>query len=221
MESTTPVTSVQEDLKAVIARNIADLRRRAGMTQQDLAAKLNYTDKAISKWERGESVPDILVLKQISDLFGVTVDYLLHAVHEEPAPVEEESTPDHKRQQSIRTRGFVTGMSVLLVWLAALTLFLVFDTAEVDVRSHWIVFACAVPASLVLWLIMNTIWFNRRRNYLIISLLMWSVLILTFVTIRLFADRALWLIFLLGIPSQAIIVMWSRLKQNGDHYKPL
>ena len=77
MESTTPVTSVQEDLKAVIARNIADLRRRAGMTQQDLAAKLNYTDKAISKWERGESAPDILTLVSLAEVFDVTVDDLL------------------------------------------------------------------------------------------------------------------------------------------------
>ena len=219
MESTTPMPPVKEDLKAVIARNLSELRRRAGMTQQDLAAELNYTDKAISKWERGESVPDILILKQIADLFGVTVDYLLCSVHEEPAPAVEEETapaPDPISRQSIRTRGVVTGMSILLVWLAALTMFLIFDTAEVDVRSHWIVFACAVPASLVLWLVMNSIWFNRRRNYLIISLLMWSVLILAFVTVWIFAQRALWLISLPGIPGQAIIVMWSRLKQTED-----
>jgi transcriptional regulator with XRE-family HTH domain len=223
VESTTPIPPVKEDLKAVIACNLSELRRHAGMTQQDLAAELNYTDKAISKWERGESVPDILILKQIADLFGVTVDYLLCSEHEEPAPppCEEEIRPDTDSvsRQSVRTRGFVTGMSILLVWLAALILFLVFDTAEVDVRSHWIVFACAVPASLVLWLVMNSIWFNRRRNYLIISLLMWSVLILAFVTVWIFAQRALWLISLPGIPGQAIIVMWSRLKQSEDALK--
>ena len=224
MESTPLMPPVKEDLKAVIARNLSELRRRAGMTQQDLAAELNYTDKAISKWERGESVPDIVILKQIADLFGVTVDYLLCSAHEEPMPVpEEESKPDSDdsiSRQSVRTRGFVTGMSILLVWMAALILFLVFDTAEVDVRSHWMVFACAVPASLVLWLVMNSIWFNRRRNYLIISLLMWSILILTFVTVWLFARRTLWLISLPGIPGQAIIVMWSRLKQSEDASKP-
>ncbi len=212
--------NVQESLKAVIAKNIADLRKEHGMTQQDLASELNYTDKAISKWERGESVPDILVLKQISDMFGVQVDYLLKADHAPPPPICEEVTPDPKTQQSIRTRGFVTGMSVLLVWIAALVLFIVFDTASFDAKTHWIVFACAVPASLIVWLIMNTIWFNRRRNYFIISLLMWSLLIVVYVTVWLFAARNLWLIFLLGIPGQAIIIMWSRLKQSGDAYKP-
>ena len=70
-----------EQLKSIIAGNIADLRRAHKMTQLDLAEKLNYTDKAISKWERGESIPDVLVLKSIADLFGVTVDYLLEEVH--------------------------------------------------------------------------------------------------------------------------------------------
>ena len=80
----------------------------------------------------------------------------------------------------------------------------------------WWTLTCAVPASLVLWLTMNSIWFNRRRNYLIISLLMWSVLILAFISIYIFSRRFLWLLFLLGIPGQAIVVMWSRLKQHGN-----
>jgi transcriptional regulator with XRE-family HTH domain len=215
----TPLT--QDSLKAIIAANIADLRKKNGMTQQDLAAKLNYTDKAISKWERGESIPDVMVLKQIADMYGVTVDYLLTDVHEapEPAPAEEPADDTLKKRQSLRTRGFVTGMSVLLVWIAALVLFIVFDTASLDYRSNWVVFACAVPASFIVWLIMNSIWFNRRRNYLIISLLMWSILALIYIPVLLFANRHLWLIFSLGIPGQAIIIMWSRLKQSGDSYK--
>ena len=217
-----PGAPMPENLRAIIAANIAELRKSRSMTQQDLAARLNYTDKAISKWERGESVPDIIVLKQIADMFGVTVDYLLCETHDEPVQIvddeeqKKEATETAKRQQSLRTRGFVTGMSVLLVWMTATVLFIIFDTAEIDARSHWIVFACAVPASFIVWLILNSVWFNRRRNYLIISLLMWSVLILAFISIYIFSRRFLWLLFLLGIPGQAIVVMWSRLKQHGN-----
>lgn len=221
MNNSEDATVIQDDLKAIIAANISELRKKNGMTQQDLAAKLNYTDKAISKWERGESIPDVMVLKQIADMNGVTVDYFLTDIHEAPEPVAEEKTEVEttKRRQSLRTRGFVTGMSVLLVWIAALVLFIVFDTASLDYRSNWVVFACAVPASFIVWLVMNSIWFNRRRNYLIISLLMWSLLALIYIPILLFAERNLWLIFSLGIPGQAIIIMWSRLKQSGDTYQ--
>lgn len=202
-----------EALKPIIAANVTELRRARGMTQLDLAQRLNYTDKAISKWERGESIPDVTVLKNIADLFGVTVDYLLSATHE-PPPVPEEPVPPPPRIN--RTYGFVTGMSILIVWLVAIVVFMVFDNITHDLSTHWIVFLYAVPASLILWLILNSIWFNRRWNYLIISLLMWTTLLTVFLSVACFADRLIWIMFLLGLPGQAIIIMWSRLKHGGE-----
>ena len=127
-------TMPRENIRAIIATNITNLRKNRGMTQQDLALCLNYTDKAISKWERGESVPDILILKQIADMFGVTVDYLLQ---EEHVPLREATSPSNeteieRNRHTIRARGFVTGMSILLVWLAAVMMFIVFDTVSAN-----------------------------------------------------------------------------------------
>ena len=217
--TTDHTAATSENLRSIIALNVISLRKAKGMTQQDLANRLNYTDKAISKWERGESVPDIMVLKQIADMFGVTVDYLLTETHETVCVSHDEEQAKAeaaRRRHSIRARGFVTGMSILLVWMAAVMMFIVFDTMSANPLFHWFVFACAVCASLILWLVMNSIWFNRRRNYLIISLLMWSVLILLYMSVWLLTTRMLWLVFLLGIPGQAIIVMWSNLKQRSD-----
>ncbi len=204
--------SKTENLKSVIATNIADLRRKHQMTQLDLAEKLNYTDKAISKWERGESIPDVLVLKSIADLFGVTVDYLLEDVHPEPIYENQNDAGEEKRHHSIRARGFVTGMSVLLVWLVATVVFVIFDMVPEGVTAHWIIFVYAVPASMILWLVMNSIWFNRRWNYLIISLLMWTVLASVYISVWQFFAYNAWIIFMLGIPGQAIVIMWSRLQ---------
>ena len=106
------------DLKSVIADNITQLRRSKGMTQAELAEKLNYTDKAVSKWERRESLPDITVLKAIADCFGVSVDYLISAEHK--ASAAEEKLPENTVQDfSSKNRGFITGMSIMLVWLVA------------------------------------------------------------------------------------------------------
>ena len=66
------------DLKRIIANNITNLRKSKNLTQLEFAKELNYSDKAISKWERAESIPDVVVLKQIADFFGVTIDYLLN-----------------------------------------------------------------------------------------------------------------------------------------------
>lgn len=198
-----------EDIKSIIAENIVQLRRANGMTQIELAEKLNYSDKAVSKWERGESVPDISVLKSIADIFGVTVDFLITADHD-PAELEGGSELELRLKKRQRTQGVVTGMSMLLVWLVASIIFVPIDIATTGVLVHWLAFAYAVPVSMLVWLIFNSMWFNRRRNYLIISLMVWTLLVAVHLTV-LVCGYNIWQMYLLGIPGQLIIVLWSKI----------
>lgn len=192
------------DLKPIIAKNISRLRTSRGMTQIELAEKLNYSDKAISKWERGESVPDIAVLKDIADMFDVSLDYLVK-------DNEQEKTTPTICNESIRkyNRGFIAGMSVLLVWLIATLIFVTLEISVANIKGHWMTFVFAVPVSFIVWLVFNSLWFNRKHNFLIVSLLMWSVLAILFMTLSIPNS---WLIFVLGVPGQIIIVLWSRIK---------
>lgn len=201
-----------EDLKPVIAKNITTLRQQARMTQSELAERLNYSDKAISKWERAESMPDVAVLKAIADLFGVPLDYLIRAEHpvqeeqpaQEPAPFVPNARHNHR---------VITTLSVLLVWFVATLVYVMMDVLKPSLWRHWVVFLYAVPTSMVVWLVFNSIWFNRRINYVIISLLTWSVLIGVVATLFTFGIFA-WQILLLGIPGQVIIFIWSRLQYH-------
>lgn len=194
------------ELKQIIAENITLLRKEAGFTQADLAEKLNYTDKAVSKWERGESMPDIAVLKSIAELFGVSVDYLLAEEHEKTELIPE---PTKKRRAGNHTA--ITFMSILIVWLVATFTFVMFDLVNPGFKVHWLSFAYAVPASMIVWLVFNSIWFNRRRNFLIVSLLMWTSLASLYLSLLPLGFN-IWQIFFLGIPGQAIIYLWSRIK---------
>lgn len=203
-----------EEMKSIIAKNIAELRQSKGWTQIELAGKLNYTDKAISKWERAESIPDVTVLVQIADLFGVPLDHLVRAEH--PA------APEKKRRLSIlahRNRSFITGMSILLVWMIALLTFVIFALCTEINRFHWLTFAYAVPASMIVWLVLNSIWFETKRNYLIISLLMWSILGVLGLTLAPFVEKT-WLLLVLGLPGQVIILLWSRLRFKTGEEEP-
>lgn len=192
-------------LKNIIAQNIAELRRNNGMTQIELAEKLNYSDKAISKWERGESIPDVAVLKNIADIFLVSVDYLLEETHKRPVPPAAQTTTRRRR------RGVITWLGVLIVWMVATVSFVAMQLALPSGSNAWLNFVWAVPVSAVVWLIMNSVWFNRRRNYLIVSVLMWTVLAAAHITL-LVAGVNVWLIYLLGIPAQIIIFLWSGVK---------
>lgn len=198
-----------EDLKAIIAKNISELRRQSEMTQFELAEKLNYSDKAVSKWERGESIPDVAVLKEIADLFSVTVDYLLEAEHK-----RKKSFSDVLRIK-MQNHGFITGMSITLVWLVALFAFVIGDYFKAGTGNlHWLSFLFALPVTFIVWLVLNSVWFNTRRNFLIVSLLMWSTLVSVYIALLTIWSINLRLFLLLGIPGQIIILMWSRIKRN-------
>lgn len=206
-----------QDIKPIVAKNIAELRIAKGMTQIQLAEQLNYSDKAVSKWERGESLPDVAVLTQIADLFEVPLDYLVRAEH--AAPVEEkdcEVKPVHTRK--LHNHSVITGMGILVVWLVAALVLIIIHMTPVSQKVEWLIFTYAIPATIIVWLVFNSVWFNRRRNFLIISLLMWSVLLATFLTL-LAAGVNVWMVFLLGILGQVIIFMWSRLKFEGMEQK--
>lgn len=256
-----------QNLKPIIAKNISNLRQNNNMTQGDLATKLNYSDKAVSKWERAESVPDIAVLKQIADLFDVTLDYLVSDNNEinnetidkglsssdltdkftdekilfsasqstqpqEDISITEKETTDKSDELNVsianktknkfiymssplRKHGFITGMSIILVWLVATLAFVMADIFTKDIYFHWLAFVYAIPASAIVWLVFNSLWFNKRRNYFIISLLMWSALLSIVLSLLPFGSKML-LILILGVPGQVIIYMWSNLKKKVE-----
>lgn len=191
-----------EDLKSIIAKNITNLRLEHGYTQFQLATILNYSDKAISKWERAESIPDITVLKEIADLFGVTVDYLL--------------TLEHTNNQIVTTKETKTSrtviilLSLMLVWLIATLVFVTINLLNEENLKSWLTFIYAIPVSSIVWLVLNSIWKNKKFNYFIISLLMWSIILsIHLSTINSFDNS--WLIYVLGGPGQIIIILWSKL----------
>jgi transcriptional regulator with XRE-family HTH domain len=196
------------DIKNIIAKNIAELRQAHSMTQIELAEKLNYSDKAISKWERGESLPDVTVLVTIASLFGVTLDYLVQEEHKEPM-CKQEGAPKPKYN-----RRLIAAISSILVWFIALLAFVVLAIFCPSLRGSWLAFIYGLPVSLSVVLVFNSIWFNRRMNYLIISALVWSVLVAVHVSV-LVAGHNVWLIYLLGIPGQLVIFMWSQLKKTS------
>lgn len=192
-----------EDLKEVIAENLTNLRKGKNLTQAELAEKLNYSDKAISKWERGESIPDITVLKNIADLFEVTVDYLI--------------TQDYKKSSKIisiikkKNRFFISLLGISPIWTLATIAFYIIWLLSNGNRYYWLTFVYAIPPSLIVAIIFNSIWGKRKINFYLISALVWSILVTFYLA---FLKYNLWMMFIIGIPAQIIIVIWSKIKKE-------
>lgn len=198
------------ELRDIIAKNICDLRTGSGMTQLALAEVLNYSDKAVSKWERGESVPDIFMLKRIADYFGVTVDYLLESDHSESI----EQTIEHHKFVS-RNRFIISFLATALVWLIATFAFVTMLIFSPDLALRpWLMFIYAIPTSATVALVFNSIWGRRKMNYPIISVLVWSLLVAVFMSLIIIFGINIWPVFILGIPGQAIIIIWSCMKSK-------
>lgn len=190
-----------EDIKQVIADNITELRKELHLTQAELADKMGYTDKAISKWERAESIPDIGTLKEFADLCGVSLDYLVQKEHVEQRPV--------LSRQAKSNRLIISLLAAAAVWLIATVLFVYLKIY--GVANVWLVFAGAVPVTMIVLLVFNSIWGNKKHNYVIISILVWSMLAFAYFMLM---KYNLFLIFLIGVPIQVMIILWSQIKTH-------
>ena len=74
-------------MKKTLGTMIAELRKQHGMTQLELAEKMGVTDKAVSKWERDLSCPDINSIPNLAEILGVSVEELMQVKKEAEAPV--------------------------------------------------------------------------------------------------------------------------------------
>lgn len=206
-----------EKLKKQIGANIASYRKRLGLTQAGLAEKLNYSDKAVSKWERGESAPDVQTLVQLAELYDVTVNDLLvdpNALPENPGTVERvmgkavEKTLKRKADKKI-----ILMLSSLLVWFVALLIFVVLSSLELP--KSWIAFIYAIPIDAIVMLSLRSAWKDFRWNQALISLIVWGSLLSIHMSLLVFLQINIWRIFLLGIPGQIAIFLWFRLYRKA------
>lgn len=199
-----------KDIKLIVSKRISELRQRTGMTQLELAEKLNYSDKAVSKWERGESIPDVSVLVSIADMFNVPLDYMV----KEDFPLQQvKEALGMDTEEKRRKHKIITSMSIILVWSIATLIFIIISVINCKFGFQIVSFLYALPVTMIVWLVFNSVWFNKRMNYLIVSLLMWSILV-AFHLSFLWFDIHVELFYLLGIPGQLVIWLWSMLKKR-------
>lgn len=194
-----------EELKVVIAQNIVRYRTLAGITQIELAEKLNYSDKSVSKWERAQGVPDIAVLKSMAELFGVTVDDLI-SPHEE---AEKIILPSKKFRKSRKI--IISLMATGLVWLVATVVYVILGL--IGITGIWRCFVYAIPVTMIVLTVFSALWANRVCLGISVSLLVWTVLTSIYIT---FIGTKAWLFFFIGIPLQMLTILGAVLLRIGD-----
>ena len=192
-----------KEIKDIVAKNLQELRNKHGYTQGELAEMVNYTDKSVSKWEHGEAMPPIDVLKQLADIYKVTLDYL---VTDSPS---ENFGKIYNDKKNTPNKIIITLLAMSVVWIVATILF--FNGMLLTQKSFWQIFIYAIPLSVIVLIVFNAIWGRRIFTFILISIGLWATLFSLYIG---FIEYNIWTIFIVGIPFQIATILWSQLRKT-------
>ena len=179
-------------LRKTVAKNIAQYRKAHHDTQLDLATKLNYSDKSVSKWERGESLPDVYILSQIAELYGVSVSALIGEIQP-----PKESKPHYHM--------FILLLSLALTMAVATLLFSMFMICKVDYPA-WMFFVYALPVCSIICIVFTSLWWGILWQGVSVSALIWTLGLSLYLSFEL---ENVSLIFLVCAALQVLTLLWE------------
>lgn len=178
-----------EEIKSNFSKNLITLRKSKGLTQLALAEKLNYSDKAVSKWEVGSVLPDIETFSVIADFFGVTVNDLI---------CEKKTKKDWG---FFKSHIFITLVAMGAVFFLASIIFCVLG-AGLKLSQSWLAFIFAIPVSAIIFVVFSSLWFGRKWLYIAVTALFWGIILTIYLTI---IEYNLWFLFIVGVFGQIVI----------------
>lgn len=179
-------------LRKTVAKNIAQYRKAHHDTQLDLATKLNYSDKSVSKWERGESLPDVYILSQIAELYGVSVSALIGEIQP-----PRESKPHYHM--------FILLLSLALTMAVATLLFSMFMICKIDYPA-WMFFVYALPVCSIICIVFTSLWWGILWQGVSVSALIWTLGLSLYLSFEL---ENVSLIFLVCAALQVLTLLWE------------
>lgn len=189
------------NVKETVAKNLTKLRQQKNLTQSEVAQILNYTDKSVSKWEHAETTPPIDILKQLADLYEVSLDYLVGDYNDNFYDSK------YTGKKNTTNKIIITILATSLVWLIS-TILYVYGMVFLQ-ESYWVLFVTAIPFSVIVLFVFNGIWGKREFIFILASILVWSILASIYLS---FLEYNIWSVFILGVPMQIAIILWSLLK---------
>ena len=188
----------EEKLREYFARNLAHYRKALGLTQIELAERLNYSDKSVSKWERGDGLPDLAVTAQIAEIFGLTVNDM---IAEKPK----------RRLMTTRTQIIITLLSMGVAWLVATILFFICEIIFPSIKVWWLFYIYASPISAIVGIVFSCIWWKKIHLFASVSTLIWSLALCVMLTVSV---PKIYLIFIVAAVLQILALLWFLIKKQ-------
>ena len=199
----------EEELKVNVAKNLTKLRKNYGITQSELGEKLTYSDKSVSKWERGEGLPDLVVLTRLSELYGVTVNDIIGEEITEKEPEKNKALP-------LSSKVIIPLLSVGLVFLVASLAFFALKIASVDSDKLWLIFLYALPVGFIPSIVFSCLWGGFLPRGICVSGLIWSLVVCLRLT---FDIHNMNFIFISAGILQLLVILWFIMRWRSEKAK--
>ena len=187
-----------KDIKQIIAKNLANLRKNKKITQTELAEQFGYSDKAISKWENGDTLPDIQTLYQLCEFYNVSLDFLVS----EQSFEEKIKYINHLNKKVIINNSLIELLYCSFVWILAVIIYVYLYTfSEIN---YWQIFIWAIPATTVVMLLFTKVWKQKLYTFIVRSLFFWTLVTACYIQ---FIEYNIWPLFFLMIPIQVALIL--------------
>ena len=194
------------NIKEIICENLINLRKVNHFTQIDLAKKVNYSDKTLSRWENGEVLPDFETLDLIASIYNVPIEYFFY---------------EHKEDEISKKQKAKSGSQIALMFLTISFVWVLIVVIYVYCKifrgtDPWPLFVFGAPLSSLVVIQTNKHRIKNQAFYIITrSTLMWG-LITSIYLFMINNDQNMWPIFFIGVPLQASIAILSFIKAEKN-----
>lgn len=194
-----------QDVKVVFAQNLISLRKQMKLTQLELAEKINYSDKAVSKWERGESIPDVTVLMTIASLFGVTLDFLV-TEHAEPEIVAEQTS--YAKAVKKRNRMLVAAITFFAIAALETVVFAILQSVIGGLGKNLLYcYVYPIPVAAIVAIVYTSLWARPSLRFWSVTLLIVSLILDAFLIPWQVAGTFFPWVFLIIIPAELVTML--------------
>lgn len=194
------------NVKETVRANLVKLRKEHKWTQMELAEKIGYSDKAISRWETGEVNPDIETLDKLAELYGVDISVLF----------SEYDTKEYKaktfKETQLGRKIAVWILMIVALWYLGLMVFIYNSTFQIVETRTWMIFIWLFPVTFALCYVLNAKWGNTVLGIIFTSCLCWSLLTAVYLQ---FLDYNVYLLFISGVPIQIAILLLAYMRRKG------
>ena len=195
----------ENNQQELLAKNLAYYRKTSGLTQLELAEKFNYSDKSVSKWERGEGFPDVFVLKSLADFYGITIDdfYL------------EEKKKINSQSHSLTKQVYIKLLSVGIGWLVVLMTFIGLTFLPPGVKyQNWLTFVYGSLITGIILLVWDYIYHHRFLRVIDTSIIVWTGIASVYLTLLVILNINQPLLFVIGVPLEILEILWFLFRRN-------